>query len=174
AKGGTLAIFVGGDEETFRKCRPILEAMGSDVDHVGEIGAGEVVKLVNNLVLAVNVCALAEGLVLGVKAGVRPDVLFKALNQGSADSYALQNHFKKFVFKGRFEKGVFPVEYIIKDLDLALTTAENYQLPQKFGALARDVYESALSDGLGGLYYPVVVKVLEKLAGVEVRADLED
>lgn len=173
AVGGTLAIFVGGEERTFEKCRAILSTMGKDVDYVGRTGAGEVVKIVNNLILAVNVCALAEGLVLGIKAGVNPDVLFRALSKGSADSFALQNHFKKFVFKGKLEKGVFPVEYIIKDLNLALRTAEGVHVPQYFGALALQAYESAVAAGYGDRYYPIVVKVLENLTGVEVRADLE-
>ncbi len=171
---GTLAIFVGGDKDTFEKCSPILSSMGKDLDYVGEIGAGEVVKLINNLILSINVCALSEGLVLGIKAGVKPDVLFKALSQGSADSFALQNHFKKFVYKGKFEKDVFPVEYIMKDINLALKTAESVHVPQYFGALALQAYETAVAAGYGDRYYPVVVKTLENLAGVEVRADLEE
>jgi len=174
AVAGTLAIFVGGDEDTFLEFKPLLSAMGKDIDYAGGIGSGEVVKLVNNLILSVNVCALAEGLVLGMKAGADPEVLFKALSQGSANSFALQNHFKNFVYKGRFEKGVFPVEYMIKDLNLALRTAESLHVPQYFGALALQAYESAVAAGNGDLYYPVVVKVLEQLAGVEVRADLAD
>jgi 3-hydroxyisobutyrate dehydrogenase len=174
AVAGTLAIFVGGDKDTFEKCRPILSSMGKDVDYVGEIGAGEVVKLINNLILSINVCALSEALVLGVKAGVKPDVLFKALSQGSADSFALQNHFKKFVYKGKFEKDVFPVEYIMKDINLAMKTAESVHVPQYFGALALQAYETAMAAGYGDRYYPVVVKTLENLTGVEVRADLEE
>lgn len=174
AVAGTLAIFVGGDRETFEEFKPLLSAMGKDIDYAGGIGSGEVVKLVNNLVLSINVCALAEGLVLGTKAGVKPEVLFKALSGGSADSFALKNHFKKFVYKGKFEKNVFPVEYIIKDINLALKTAENLNVPQHFGAQALQAYESAVAAGFGDLYYPVVVKVLEQLVGVEIRADLEE
>jgi 3-hydroxyisobutyrate dehydrogenase len=171
---GTLAIFVGGDEDTFRQCKDILLTMGRDIDYVGDIGAGEVVKLVNNLVLSVTVCALAEALVLGIKAGVKPEVLFRGLSQGSANSFALQNHFRKFVFKGKFEKDVFPVEYIMKDIDLALKTAERFHVPQYFGALALQAYEAAVAAGYGDRYYPVVVRTLENLVGVEVRGDLQD
>jgi 3-hydroxyisobutyrate dehydrogenase len=174
AVAGTLVIFVGGDEDTFQRCKAILSTMGTDIEYVGESGAGEVVKLVNNLVLAINICALSEGLILGVKAGVKPDVLFRALAHSSANSFALQNHFKNFVYKGKFEKGVFPVEYILKDLNLALKTAENYHIPQYFGALAVQAYETAVAAGYGDRYYPVVVKTLEDLTGVEVRADLEE
>lgn len=173
AVAGTLAIFVGGNEDTFQEFKPLLLAMGKDIDYAGDIGSGEVVKLVNNLILSINVCALAEGLALGTKAGVEPEVLFKALSGGSANSFALENHFKNFVYKGKFEKDVFPVEYIIKDINLALRTAESLHVPQYFGALALQAYESAVAAGFGDLYYPVVVKVLEQLTGVEIRADLE-
>ncbi|MEW6673755.1 MAG: NAD(P)-dependent oxidoreductase [Thermodesulfobacteriota bacterium] len=169
AMEGTLAIFVGGDPDIFERYKDILSIMGKDIDYVGGTGAGEVVKIVNNLILSINVCAIAEGLVLGIKAGVEPDILFKALSQGSANSFALQNHFKKFVLKGKFEEGVFPVEYIIKDIRLALKTSENFHIPQYFGAIALQVYESAVAAGYGKQYYPVVVKVLENLSGVKVR-----
>jgi len=172
AVAGSLAIFVGGNRESYEKYLPILSVMGKDILYVGEIGAGEVVKLVNNLILAVNVCILSEGLVLGVKAGVEPEILFKALSEGSANSFALQNHFKNCVFKGKFEKEVFPVEYILKDLNLALRTAENFHIPQYFGALAVQTYEAAMAAGFGDRYYPVVVKLFENWGGVEVRGDL--
>jgi len=75
---------------------------------------------------------------------------------------------------GKFDKGVFPVDYIMKDLDLALITGEKYHVPQYFGSLAYQTYESARAAGYSEMYYPVVIKTLEKLTGVEVRADLED
>lgn len=174
AVAGSLAVFVGGDEETFERCKPVISAMATDIHYVGDLGSGEVVKLVNNLILAVTVCALAEGLVLGVKAGVDPGKLFKALSQGSANSFALQNHFRKFVYEGKFEQGVFPVKYILKDLGLVLETAERIGVPQYFGALASQTYQQASAAGYADRYYPVVVKILEELTGVEVRADLSD
>jgi 3-hydroxyisobutyrate dehydrogenase len=174
AVAGTLAIFVGGEEVVYQQCRDILAAMGSDIEYVGDIGAGEIVKIVNNLIIAVSMCSLSEALVLGVKAGVKPDVLVKALSKGSAGSFVLQNHVKKFVLPGKFEKEVFPVDYIMKDLDLARHTAANYNVPQYFGAMAYQAYEWARAAGFRERYYPVVIKVLEALAGVEVRADLED
>jgi len=108
---------------------------------------------------------------LGVKSGVKPDVLIKTLSKGSADSFVLQNHVKNFVMKGKFEEGVFPIDYIMKDLNLAMTTAEKYHIPQYFGSLAYQAYELARASGYSKQYYPVVIKVLEELAGVEVRAE---
>ena len=173
AVAGTLAIFAGGDQQIFERCKPLLAAMGEDIEYVGESGAGEVVKLVNNLILSITVCVLSEALLLGVKAGVKPEVLLRALSHGSANSFALQNHYKNFVFKGKFDKGIFPVDNIMKDIKLALTTAESVHVPQYFGSLALQAYESAVAAGHREHFYPVVVKVLESLVGVELRADME-
>ena len=119
-------------------------------------------------------CSLAEALVLGVKAGVKTDVLFKALSTSSANSFALQNHVKNCVLKGKFEKEVFPVDYMIKDLNLALITGAEYHVPLHFGSLACQAYEIARAAGYSERYHPVVIRPLEELTGIEVRADLKD
>ena len=173
AVAGTLVIFVGGKKGVYEKCKDILSAMGTDIHYVGESGAGEVVKIVNNFIVATTMCSLAEALVLGVKAGVKPDVLFKALSQGSANSFVLQNHVKNCVMKGKFEKEVFPVDYMIKDLDLALVTGAKYHVPLYFGSLATQAYERARAAGYSERYHPVVIKTLEELTGVEVRGDVD-
>lgn len=173
AMAGTLAIFVGGEQEVYEKCKDILSAMGKDIQYVGDSGAGEVVKIVNNLILATTMCSVAEALVLGVKAGVEPGVLVNALSQGSANSFVLENHVKKFVLKGKFEKGVFPVDYMIKDLDLALVTGAGHHVPLYFGSLACQAYELARAAGYNERYHPAVIRPLEELTGVEVRADVE-
>ncbi len=174
AKAGTLAIFVGGEESVYEKCKDILSAMGSDISYAGGSGAGEIVKIVNNLIVATTVGAVSEALVLGVKAGVKPDILFKALSTGSANSFVMQNHVKNSILKGSFEKQVFPVDYIIKDLNLALITGAEYHVPLQFGSLACQAYELARAAGYSERYYPVVIRPLEELTGVEVRANLED
>ncbi|MEM2146434.1 MAG: NAD(P)-binding domain-containing protein, partial [Candidatus Jordarchaeaceae archaeon] len=87
AINGTLVIYVGGKKEVFEKYKEILAAMGSDIYYVGDIGSGEVVKIINNLIVGVTTCALAEAMVLGVKAGVKPDILFEALSSGSGNSF---------------------------------------------------------------------------------------
>lgn len=174
AVAGTLAIFVGGDKEVYEQCKEILAAMGSDIEYTGGSGTGEVVKIINNLIVAVTMCSLSEALVLGVKAGVEPDVLVNALSKGSAGSFVLQNQVKKFVLPGKFEKEVFPVDYMMKDLGLARDTAAHYHVPQYFGPMAYQALEWARATGYRERYYPVVIKVLEALAGVEVRADLDE
>ena len=171
AVAGTLVIYVGGEKEVFNRYRPILAAMGTDIYHVGDIGSGEVVKIVNNLMVAVTTCALAEAMVLGVKAGVKPDTLFEALSSGSGNSFVLQNHYKNNVMKGKFEEGVFPVDYMLKDLDLALSTGTKLRIPLHFAALAAQQYISAGAGGESKNYHPAVIRPLEKLAGVEVRSE---
>ncbi len=173
AKAGTLAIFVGGEKEVYESYKDILAAMGTDIHYIGGSGTGVTVKITNNLIVATTMCSVAEALVLAVKAGVEPGILFKALSTGSANSYVLQNQVKNCVLKGKFEKEVFPVDYMIKDLGLALTTGANYHVPIYFGALANQALELARAVGYNERYYPVVIKPLEELIGVEVRADLE-
>ena len=173
ATEGTLAIYVGGEPEIFEKCKELLSAMGTDIEYCGTIGSGEIVKMVNNLLIAVSVCSLAEAMVLGVKAGVDPAILFKNLSKGSANSFVLQNHVKNFVMKGNFAEGVFPVDYIMKDLSLAMVTAEKYHIPQYFGSMAYQTYEHARAAGYSKKYFPAVIQLLEKLAGVEVRGKTE-
>lgn len=168
---GTLSIFVGGDQEVLEECRNILAAMGTDIYHVGVVGTGEVVKIVNNLILQTSIPVIAEGLVLGVRAGVKPDVLFEALSKSSANSFALQNHFKSFVLTGNFEEGRFPVDYTIKDLGLALQTGMELHVPLLFGSLANQVYEWARAVGRSKNYFPVVITMLEEMTGVKVRSE---
>jgi 3-hydroxyisobutyrate dehydrogenase/2-hydroxymethylglutarate dehydrogenase len=170
AIAGTLAIFAGGKEEVFRQNKGILDAMGTDVSYVGPLGCGEVVKLVNNLITAVTVATLAEGLVLGVKGGVEPDVLVEVLGNGSANSFVLQNHCKSFMMKGNFGEGIFPVDYILKDLGLILESGKELQVPLLMTSLAAQLYEFARASGMSKNYFPVIIRILENLTGVEVRS----
>ena len=171
AVGGTLMIFVGGKKSVFEEYKAVLNAMGTDIHHVGDIGSGEICKIVNNLVVAITLCGLAEAMVLGVKAGVKPDVLFDALSSGSANSFTLQNHVKNSVMKGKFEEEVFPVDYMLKDLGLALATGASLRVPMPFAGLTQQTYILAGASGESKRYHPVIIRPLEKLVGVEVRSE---
>ncbi|MCX5910065.1 MAG: NAD-binding protein [Deltaproteobacteria bacterium] len=144
--------------------------MGTDVSYVGALGCGEVVKLVNQLILAVNVATIAEGLVLGVKGGVDPDILLDVLGKGSANRFALQNHYKNFVMKGNFGENIFPTDYIMKDLGLILETGKELDVPLMMSALANQLYEFSRASGYSKNYFPVFIRILEKVTGVEVRS----
>lgn len=169
AVSGTLSIMVGGDRAVFEECREILGAMGSDVSYCGELGAGEVVKLVNNMLLMANIAALAEGLTLGVKAGVDAATLVDVLSKGSSDSFALRNHVAKFALRGDFGEGRFSVDYALKDIRYAMEMGEALSVPLLQHAVTRQLYTLAKAHGFERNYYPVVFKVVEQAAGVEVR-----
>jgi 3-hydroxyisobutyrate dehydrogenase-like beta-hydroxyacid dehydrogenase len=171
AVGGTLSIFVGGEKKVLEECLDVLKAMGTDIFHVGETGCGHVVKMINNLILGGTVALLAEALVLGVKAGVKPKLLYEALCEGSAGSFALKNQVGQSVLKGIFEEGRFSVYYMMKDLGLALETGRGLHVPLPIAALAMQVYESVRAAGKNKMYYPVVITQWEELAGVEVRTE---
>lgn len=170
AETGTLAIFVGGDKEVYDKCKDILSAMGTDIYYIGGPGSGEVIKVVNNLIVMIELAALSEALVIGVKAGVDPGLLVKALCDGSANSFVLQNYIKDWILKGKFEKGFFPIDYVVKDLGLAMALAAEYHVPCFFGALATQAFELARAAGYSDMFAPAIIRPLEKLTGVEVRS----
>lgn len=167
---GTLSIFVGGEKKTFEQIKSILYAMGKHIDYIGESGAGQTVKIVNNFITTSTMCVLAEALVLGVKVGVDAGTLFAVLSKSSANSFVLQNHVKNFILKGNFTK-VYPIDYVIKDLNLALNAGSSAHIPLYFAALALQTFEAARAAGYGDKYLPAVIRPLEKLMNIEVRAD---
>jgi len=170
AVAGTLCILVGGDAAVLEEVRDVLSAMGTDIYHCGELGAGEVVKLCNNLLVVTNFWAAAEALVLGVKSGVNADILVEAIGAGSGNSFVLQRHVKEFVLQNKFEEGVFPVDYALKDLGLALQMGREQHVPLLCGAVASQMLEPARAKGDAKRYFPVAIKTLEELAGVVVRS----
>ena len=170
AEQGTLAIFIGGKKEIFEKCRDLLGAMGSDLFYIGGLGTGELLKIINNQILAGTVALLSEALVMGVKGGVAPDTLLEALGNGSANSFALQNHIKNAVMEGKFEEGVFSVEYMLKDIGFALKTGASLNVPLFFTGLTSQFYQQGIAAGVGKQYHPAVIRPLEEMTGVKVRS----
>jgi 3-hydroxyisobutyrate dehydrogenase-like beta-hydroxyacid dehydrogenase len=167
---GELALVVGGADATVEKCRPVLEALG-EMRHVGEVGAGEVAKIINNLLLAIATVANAEALVLGVKAGLDPDKLVDAVANGVGSNHSMRKQYQQHVLKGDFaEEGLFSVDFMRKDLALAFELANELQVPLTFGSMADLMYQTVRAKGRARNYHPVVVTLLEELAGVEVRS----
>jgi len=123
AARGELSIMVGASPELFAAIEPILRKMGTDVTLCGPIGAGQVVKIVNNLLLFLNVMGLAEGLALARHAGVAPSLLLDVVAKGSGDSFALRNHGMKTMLPRRYPERAFSVRYAKKDLSLAMRLA---------------------------------------------------
>ncbi|MBE3572981.1 MAG: NAD(P)-dependent oxidoreductase [Moorella humiferrea] len=168
AVAGKLTIMAGGSREDFLKVKPVLECMGEKIYHVGDVGAGDAMKIVNNLLLGINMAAVAEALVLGIKAGLTPEVMLEIIGNSSGQSYAFKAKVPNFILPGRFEPG-FAIDLQAKDLDLALQTARENDVPLMLGGLARQVFALARARGLGGQDIAAVIKVWEEATGAEVR-----
>lgn len=168
AVNGTLTIMVGGEREIFEQARPVLEAMGKNIIYVGPSGAGEIVKIANNILVGTIAAATAEAFVLGVKAGADVDTMAKVIGMSTGASWQLSNQFPLRAFNGSFKPG-FMTDLLHKDLGLALDLAAENQTPVAMTAVARQMYEMARAAGYGRDDYTTVLKVLEQMAGVEVR-----
>lgn len=170
AVNGTLTIMVGGEQEVFEQARPVLEAMGmkENIFYVGAQGSGEVVKLVNNILVGTIAAAIAESFVLGVKNGVGVEAMTKIIGVSAGASWQLANQFPLRAFNGGFQPG-FMTDLLHKDLGLALDLAAENATVVPMTALARQLYEMARAAGYGRQDYTSLLKVLEQMAGVEVR-----
>ena len=164
ARDGTLSIMVGGDAEVFARIRPLLACMGSEVTHCGAAGAGQAVKLMNNMVVAQTVVALAEALAVARASGaVEPRVLFETLTKGSADSFVLRNHgMKSLLPDAHPTEGAFPTTYIIKDLTYALGLAESSGLTLEQATVTRRLMERTVDAGYAKNYYTAVLRAIER------------
>jgi len=167
AIAGTLSIMVGGPEATLARCRPVLEAMGRTITYCGPSGAGQTVKLCNQIVGGLNNLAMCEALVFAVKAGVDPRTMIEAVSGGACTSWAIQNLAPKIVERD-FEPG-FKVAHQQKDLRLALEEADKRSLPLPGTSLVHQLFAAVEADDLGGEGIQSLVKALEKLAGVQVK-----
>ncbi len=170
AINGTLTIMVGGEQQIFEQARPVLEVMGKkeNIIHVGPVGSGEVVKLVNNILCGAIAAAIAESFVLGVKAGADVATMAKIISTSTGASWQLANQFPLRAFNGSFQPG-FMTDLLYKDLGLALDLAKESHSPDEIIALTRSLYEKAREAGYGRDDYTSLLKVLEQQAGVEVR-----
>ncbi|KJR49214.1 2-hydroxy-3-oxopropionate reductase [Desulfosporosinus sp. I2] len=168
ATEGTLTIMVGGEKEPVERYQALLEVMGKKIYHVGKVGAGDAVKIVNNLLLGVNMAAAAEAFVFGTKLGLDPKVLLEIISVSSGNSYALAAKMPNFVFKGQFEAG-FAIDLQFKDLELAVQTAKEARVPMMLTNVAQQVFEQARAAGLGREDISAVIKPLEDLLNIKVR-----
>lgn len=162
AEAGTLSIMVGADEPTFDLLRPLLATFASDITHCGPIGAGQIVKILNNMVLVETVVALSEAMATATRAGVDGKLLFETLMKGSADSFALRNHGMKAVVPDTFPERAFSTTYARKDISYALSLAQSVGLKLQGAELADRLLEKTQAEGFGDLYWPVVSRIVAK------------
>jgi len=167
AVDGTLAIMVGGPAEAFEKVKDILSVMGASVTLVGEIGSGNMTKLANQIIVALNIAAMSEAMVLAAKAGVDPEKVFQAIRGGLAGSTVLDAKMP-LVLDGNFNPG-FRIELHIKDLANALDTAHEVGVPVPLSAAVMEVMQALKVDNKGADDHGGIIQFYEKLAKVEVR-----
>ncbi len=160
AESGTLSIMVGALEAEFAQIKPYLATFATEITLCGPVGSGQVVKILNNMVLFETVAALSEARAIAQKAGVDPKKLFETLALGSADSFALRNHGLKAIIPGDFPERAFSVEYAAKDLRYALDLAEQTNVDAAGARNVRRLFELAIARGDGALYHPVISRVL--------------
>ena len=164
---GTLAIMVGGRQEVFDKVRPVLEKLGSSVTLTGPVGAGNVTKLANQIMVACNIAAMGEALTLATKAGLDPEVVFNAVKGGLAGSTVLNA--KAPMVIGRNFKPGFRINLHQKDLRNALLAAESLKVSLPFTSLVQQMLLALINDGKGNLDHSAIVTFIEDMAGIEIK-----
>jgi 3-hydroxyisobutyrate dehydrogenase-like beta-hydroxyacid dehydrogenase len=160
AEEGTLSVMVGADAETFAAIQPLLACLATDITHCGPVGSGQIVKILNNMVLAETVVALSEALIVARRAGLDGKVLFETLMKGSADSFALRNHGMQAVLPNVFPERAFSADYMHKDIGYALELATDLGAKLQGAELASRLLQEASKAGFGEFYWPVVSRVI--------------
>lgn len=163
---GTLAIMVGGEKEAFDRVLPILQKMGSSVTLTGPVGAGNVTKLANQIMVACNIAAMGEALVLASRAGLDPEVVFNAVKGGLAGS-AVLNAKAPMAIARNFQPG-FRIRLHEKDLRNAMIAAESMKVPMPFTSMVHQTLIALMNAGKGNLDHSAIVTFTEQMAGVEI------
>ncbi len=171
AASGNLAVMVGGEREIFDRVKPILDSFGDKVFYAGSIGAGSVAKLVHNMIGHGVRQAIAEGLTLGVKAGVEAEALWECIPRGSLGRMSgLHEGIARTVFTGEFDPPSFALELSRKDIGLATDLGREFNVPMPVANLVEQIAIQGMNRGWGGRDSSVTFLLQEEQAGVEVRA----
>jgi 2-hydroxy-3-oxopropionate reductase len=166
ARNGTLTIMVGGDASALERAMPVLMATGKTVTHVGDVGAGQVAKAANQIMVAAQMVAMGELLVFAKKAGVDPKKVVDAIKGGAAQCWTLDVKPPR-LFDGNRNPG-FKAHMQLKDLKIILETAKEYEIPVSGTVANAELFQQMIDAGMGDLDNSAVVGVIEKLAGVEI------
>lgn len=160
AEEGTLSIMVGADDAIYEQIHPLLATFASDITLCGPVGAGQIVKILNNMVLVETVVALSEAIATARRAGVDGKLLFETLMKGSADSFALRNHGMKAIVPDTFPERAFSTSYARKDISYALSLAGSVGLKLEGAELADRLLARTQEAGLADLYWPAVSRII--------------
>lgn len=158
AQDGTLSVMVGTTAELYAAIEPLIRCFATDVTHCGDVGAGQVTKILNNMVLFETVNALSEAVALAKHNGVDPKLLLDTLSKGSADSFALRNHGMKAIVPGLFPERAFSTEYALKDLSYALELAGDAGVRIRGAELVGTILQEAIDAGSRDNYFPVIAR----------------
>ena len=169
AKSGQLAIWVGGDEEVFNRCKPVLDAIGDKPFYVGPIGAGSIAKLVHNCTGYIIQTGLAEVFTMGVKAGVEPLALWQAVRWGAQGRRGPFERLADHLLPGKFDPPDFALRLARKDMDLAVGVGREFDVPMRLANLTLQELTEALNRGWGDRDSRVAMLLQEERSGVEVR-----
>lgn len=166
---GTISVMVGGKKEVFDRCYPVMKAMAGSVVLAGEIGAGNVTKLANQVIVALNIAAMSEALVLATKAGVEPQLVYEAIRGGLAGSTVLDAK-APLVMDRKFDPG-FRIRLHVKDLQNVLDTSHEVGVPLPLTAAVMEMMQALKVDGMGDADHGGLIKYYENLAKVEVKRE---
>lgn len=161
AEAGTLSVMVGATQEQFDQVRPLIATFASDIALCGAVGCGQVVKILNNMVLFEIVAALGEAKAIGERSGVAVGTLFDVLSKGSADSFALRNHGMKAIVPDEFPLRAFSVDYARKDLRYALKLASECGVDAQGARHVDALFQSAIDAGDKDRYWPVISRLFQ-------------
>lgn len=164
AEAGTLAVMAGGDAEALESVRPVIEAYAGNVFHIGETGSGQAIKLANNIITAINIAALGEGLSAAVAAGVDLDTAAKVLGTSSANSHVLSSYFPRTLFSEDRPTG-FALDFMLKDIKLFLNSTSKTDLPTPVSNVVGDLFRIGHRDGRGTKDFTSVVEFYEDFTG---------
>ena len=167
AEAGTLAIMVGGKKGVFEECKPILDVMGGSVTLVGDIGAGQTTKLANQVVVAINIAAVAEALIMGKKAGVDPENIFNAIRGGLAGSQCLEDKAPR-MFEGRYDPG-FRIRLHVKDLANVLETSRELHTAMPLTSQVMEMMQVLMAEGHDDVDHSGLALYYEKLNDLSLK-----
>jgi 3-hydroxyisobutyrate dehydrogenase len=171
AEKATLTIMVGGEKELLEAHRDILQTLGKTIYHVGGVGMGETVKMVNQMLVGINMAGIAEALVMGTKLGVAPEVLYQIIRASSGNSFLIDHRVPEYILKGDFTQPGFAIDLLRKDLGLALESAKVAKIPLFMASQAYQYYTRASAEGLGKKDMSAIIELIEETAGVKVRKE---
>lgn len=167
AETGSLTIMVGGDEETFKDTLVVLNHIGSEIIHVGGLGAGHTIKALNNLISATTFAITAEALAVGVKEGLSPSKMLQVINHSTGKNNSSENKFPQHVLSRTFNVG-FTLDLMCKDLKIATDIGRESKVPSLVSNTVYQLWQTAQNKMDGRLDHSVFAKLIEDMAGIEI------